>query len=92
MVRIHPGSFGRGMRIRNAALMNRLLVPIIRIPNVAVRIHKGSWSNGKTPVRQTGNPGSIPGGSIDMVQDGLPIRPTTTFTEGSRIRLAGPVC
>jgi hypothetical protein len=23
----------------------------------------GSWSNGTTPVRQTGNPGSIPGGS-----------------------------
>ena len=22
----------------------------------------GPWSNGKTPVRQTGNPGSIPGG------------------------------
>ncbi len=38
----------------------------------------GSWSNGKTPVRQTGNPGSIPGGSSEM--------------EGSRIRFAGPVC
>ena len=38
----------------------------------------GPWSNGKTPVRHTGNPGSIPGGS--------------TETEGSRIRVAGPHC
>jgi hypothetical protein len=38
----------------------------------------GSWSNGTTPARQAGDPGSIPGGS--------------TVTEGSRIRLAGPVC
>ena len=42
------------------------------------RTTEGSWSNGRTPVRQTGNPGSIPGGS--------------TETEGSRIRFAGPVC
>jgi hypothetical protein len=26
---------------------------------------RGSWSNGTTPVRQTGNPGSIPGGSTE---------------------------
>ena len=38
----------------------------------------GSWSNGTTPARQAGDPGSIPGESTD--------------TEGSRIRLAGPVC
>ena len=25
----------------------------------------GSWSNGTTPVRQTGDPGSIPGGSTE---------------------------
>jgi hypothetical protein len=29
------------------------------------RTTEGSWSNGKTPVRQTGNPGSIPGGSTE---------------------------
>ena len=28
-------------------------------------ITKGSWSNGKTPVRQTGNPGSTPGSSTE---------------------------
>jgi hypothetical protein len=27
---------------------------------------KGSSSNGRTPVRHTGNPGSIPGGSTDI--------------------------
>ena len=38
----------------------------------------GSSSNGKTPARQAGDPGSNPGES--------------TETEGSRIRLAGPLC
>ena len=28
-------------------------------------MNKGSWSNGTTPARQAGNPGSIPGGSTD---------------------------
>ena len=38
----------------------------------------GSWSKGTTPLWHSGDLGSIPGGSTDM--------------EGSRIRLAGPVC
>ena len=29
-------------------------------------LYSGPWSNGRTPARQAGNPGSIPGGSTDI--------------------------
>ena len=51
----------------------------------------GSWSNGKTPVRQTGNPGSIPGGSTDkrkVAGYGLPGRTANACPlTGMRVRI-----
>jgi hypothetical protein len=43
---------------------------------------RGLWSNGKTPAWRAGDAGSTPAGSTRCPLD----------TEGSRIRLAGPVC
>jgi hypothetical protein len=50
----------------------------VRIPGGPL-IDSGLWSKGKTPAWRAGNPGSSPGGSIED-------------TEGSRIRVAGPLC
>ncbi len=66
---------GTGFDSRTDLLINGLLVqrqdtwPATRrsgFKSSAVHYNAmGPWSNGKTPVRQTGNPGSIPGGSTE---------------------------
>jgi hypothetical protein len=64
------------LRIVDFGLRDELIKSAIRNPKSAMET--GSWSNGTTLARQARDPGSIPGES--------------TYSEGSRIRLAGPVC
>jgi hypothetical protein len=67
----HPGNDGSspsGITVWAAGPIGRRR---LRTPEMRVRFPRGplegtgSWSNGTTPVRQTGNPGSIPGGSSE---------------------------
>src|SRR5262245_29232571 len=60
MVRVHPGSlFGLLVQREDAGVACRKS----EFKSPAVHYHSGPWSNGKTPARQVGDPGSTPGGS-----------------------------